>query len=231
MPRGKKDKKKKEDKELYAYYIELESELDFARQAVDSSNIKALKEGAKYRLIDPAEKLGDVRLVYYTMVPKVSNFLVYNPGYSGSKEVYEIKDTIAEHADYRSFRAPIVELVTNPYSEVKDLKKAGKIMKVEVKDYKALVKSVAGRARDEDTPSKLYAFFNGSDHILGTFEFFREGEIRIFAYAKTQPKEKFNALNYNYSSNLIQPVNSFMFPDNSSIYIRVINLKKPFPFF
>ena len=43
----RKSEKEKADKNIYAYYLELESPLDFARQAFDytSRHINAIKEG------------------------------------------------------------------------------------------------------------------------------------------------------------------------------------------
>ena len=42
-------------------------------------------------------------------------------------------------------------------------------------------------------------------------------------------KEKFGTLSYNYLTDTIEPVRSF--EGKSAVYIRVINLKKEFPFF
>jgi hypothetical protein len=231
VKKANKKGKSKEKKELYAYYVELESPLDLARQAFGytAGHIKAMKNKDKYVLMTPGERIGELRLIYYTQVDAIGNFFVYNPG-SDSLERFEIKDRIiSDHTDYKSYKAPIVEMLTTPYSELKDMKKGGKVTKIEIKNSDALIKSLASYAQEDDPLPKLYAFFDGKDHIIGTFEFFHESGIRIFTYAKIAIPERFSALSYNYTTDSIEPVNSFT--EKSAIYIRVINLKKPFPFF
>jgi hypothetical protein len=109
------------------------------------------------------------------------------------------------------------------------MKKSGKIIKIEIKDPHALVKSLANYVHEEEPLPKLYAFYDGKDHIIGTFDFFHESGAKIFTYAKTDIKDSFGALSYTYTTDTVEPANSFA--EKSAIYIRVINLKKPFPFF
>lgn len=226
-----KDSKSKRDNKLYAYYIELESTLDFARHAFihGSGHIKAIKEAGKYRLMSNGEKLGDTRLVYYSTLDKIGNFAVYDPGVE-TKERFEIKESIVDEAnDYKTYKTPIIELLSNPYTEETGLKKAEKVTKVEIKDFGTLIRSLVGYIREEETPPRLYAFFDNNSHIIGTFELFHESGAKIFTYARTDTKEKFSALRYNYTTDTITPTNSF--DEKSAVYIRVINLKKKFPFF
>lgn len=229
---SKKDQKKeKGEKKIYAYYIELESPLDLAREAFgySSGHIKAQKDGSKYRLLSIGEKMNDIRFIYYVTLDRIGNFFLYNPG-SDSNERYEIKDKIlSDQMDFKSYKAPIVELMANPYTEAKDIKKAGKVIKIEAKDSDTFIKSLINYSHDDEPPPKLYAFFDGKDHIIGTFDFFHESSMRIFTYAKINIKERFAALTYNYTNDSIEPTNSFT--EKSVVYIRVINLKKQFPFF
>lgn len=228
--KGQKDKKEKKDKTIHAYYLELESPLDLARQAfgLGAASIKAIKDAQKYRLLLTGEHIGEIRIIYYATVEKIGNFFVYHAGWSEQYERSEIKDSIiSDQSDYKSYKAPIVELLSLPYKEEKSFEKAGKILLIEAKDWKTMVKAVAGSAQEDSLP-KLYAFYKGSDHIIGTFDFFKEG-VKVFTYAKTSIKEKFGALSYSYPTDTITPVNAFA--EKSETYIRVINLKKPFPFF
>lgn len=230
MEKSKPSKKGKKEKGIYAYYIELESPLDLARQVFDftSRSIRAIKDGKNYMLMSIGEKIGELRLIYYVRSNGIGNFFVYTPD-SYPSEKYEFLDKLVTHTDYKSYKAPVVEILSNPYTEAKDLKKAGKIIKVEAKDPATFIKSIAGNAQDEDSAPKLYAFYKGNDHIIGTFEFFHEGNARIFTYAKTAIREKFSTLRYNYTNDTIEPANSFA--EKPAVYIRIINLKNPFPFF
>jgi hypothetical protein len=222
-------KTKKSESGIYAYYVEVESPLDLARQVFDHgpAHVNAVKVKDKFRLFANGEKLGDVRLTYYVDLDKIGRFFVYAPG-SEFKERLDITDNVLD-LDFKSYRAPIVEALANPYTEVKDMKKAGDLIKVEIKDASSLIKSIAAYSREEDSMPKLYAFHDKKVHIIGTFDFFYESGMRIFTYAKIGINEKFSALSYNYSTDTIEPVNSF--PEKSVAYIKVINLKEPFPFF
>src|SRR5271155_3026743 len=94
--KGQKDKKEKKKKIIHAYYLELESPLDLARQAfgLGAVSIKAIKEGAKYRLLLTGEHIGEIRIIYYATVEKIGNFFVYHAGWSEQFERSEIKDSI-----------------------------------------------------------------------------------------------------------------------------------------
>ena len=132
---GKDSKKGEKERGLYAYYVELESELDFARHMFGYSpysHINAIKEGGKYRLLSFGERLKSVRMIYYTTTSALSNLFVYIP--AEQPERFEMRDKLSPNADFNSYKAPIVELLSNPYSEVKDLKKAGSVIKVGIKD-------------------------------------------------------------------------------------------------
>jgi hypothetical protein len=225
-----KSKKDKADKNIYAYYIEVVSPLDLAKQIFDYSlrHINTVKEKDSYKIFAPGEKFGDVRFVYYVNLEHIGKYLVYTPE-AEPIERYTMVDRLPEQPDYRSYRSPIVELLATPYSETKDIKKAAKVIKVEVKDPHMLLKAMIGRLNEDLQPQKVYAFYSGGDHIIGTFEFFHES-VKTFTYAKTEIKNIFNAIRYNYEKDSISTTNSFT-EMSSSFYIRVINLKKPFPFF
>jgi hypothetical protein len=221
---------KKDGKALSAYYMELESPLDLTRRESGNGpgSISAIKNGGVYRLLSYGEKLGDLRIVYYADVEKISNFLVYNPG-SDSKEGFEIVGSVPGGYDFKSYKFPIMELASDPYTEAKDFKKADKIIKVQAKDPDSLIRSIVSQAHEDESVPRLYAFFNGKEHIIGTFGLFHESDAKIFIYSVTEIKKMFSALSYNYTDDKIEPVDSFT--EKSLIYIRVINLKKPFPFF
>ena len=54
--------------------------------------MKAVKDSANYRLLAGGEKLGDLRIVYYSDVKNISNFLVYSPE-SDAGERFELTDS------------------------------------------------------------------------------------------------------------------------------------------
>lgn len=224
----KSKEKSKGENTLTAYYIELKGISDFAGQNFDypGGHIKAVKEGSKYRLMSMGEKIGDIRLIYYVTVDKIGKFFVYNP--TESLGNYEMKDQIiTEQGNFKSLRAPIIELLTNPYKEAKELKKVDKVRCIEIKDSGTLIRSMLN-SHEDDSPPKLYAFFDKTSHIIGTFELFHESGAKIFTYSRTDIKSVFGSLSYNYMNDTVEPSDSF---NKSAVYVRVINLSKPFPFF
>lgn len=224
-------KKKSKEKGMHAYYMELESPLDLARHIFrdgNGVNIMALKANDSYKLISLGERLGDVRIAYYSNVKKISDIFVYSTE-SDAGERFELTTASELHSDIRSFKAPIMELLADPYSEAKNLKKAEKVIKAEVKNSYSLVKSIANDTHDEQGIPMLYAFQSKGSHIIGTFDLFHEQNTKVFTYAKFPVKESFGTLAYNYITGIIEPTANFA--ERSAIYIRIINLKKPFPFF
>ena len=47
---------------------------------------------------------------------------------------------------------------------------------------------------DDEPTQRLYAFYDGKDHIIGTFELFHESSAKIFTFAKIDIKRTFSAL-------------------------------------
>ena len=65
--------------------------------------MKAVRRPANYMLLAGGEKLGDVRIVYYSEVKSIANFLIYSPE-SERGERFELLDKPGQ-PDLRSFRA------------------------------------------------------------------------------------------------------------------------------
>lgn len=225
-----KKEKPKEAKKPYIHYIELESKADLAKQMLDyhPGYVAAVRQEGAYLLFSVGEKLGDTRLAYCVKVEKSGKFFTYSPA-NDSKEKSEIVDKISDNADYRLYKAPIMEMAVNPYIEVKGTKKMGSVTKVEVRDCASFIKSAAGNAHNDGAMPKLYAFYSGKDHILGSFELLHESGVKMFTYTKTERNERFGAILYNYNNDSIEYLNSFS--EKQGAYIKVINLKSPFPFF
>ena len=76
---------------------------------------------------------------------------------------------------------------------------------------------------------KVYGFFYKNEHFIGSFDLFHEGETRFLAFAKVGRKEVFSSMSYNYTNGIVEMSNSFS--GKSHMYVRVVNLAEPFPFF
>jgi hypothetical protein len=189
-------------------------------------HITAIKEGSKYRLFFMGEKLEDTRLLYCFDVTSKGDSLVYNPGSESEECVFkDIVPLVPE--DYRKYKIPVVELSKNLYTIKNKLNED--VTLVRVKNISSLVKSVVSDTSGRTEAIRMYSFFYKGQHIVGTFSLFRDGASRTFAYAGTDEKAQSGYLRYDYLSDSVGFCQNTM--DKAVIYIRLLNLAEPFPFF
>jgi hypothetical protein len=225
-------KKKDKDDETDACYVRLNSILDLARNSCDFTGavrpIHAIKEGKEYTLFSIGERVSDTRMLYYCKSNEIGKFCVYNPN-EEPKERMEMKDEISsESSDIRLYKIPVVELLKNPYKIKKTAKLEATL--VQVKDFSSLIKALINdNAGEEAGAPKVYGFFSKGEHFIGSYEMFHEGSSKFFAYAKVDRKDVFNSIGYNYANGVVEVMDSFS--SKSHMYVRVVNLAEPFPFF
>jgi hypothetical protein len=223
--------KKKEDKPV-AYYIRLNSLLDLARHVCDFTNavrpINAIDEDGKHRLFSIGERIGDIRILYYYDSDKMGQFCFYNPG-EDAEERLELKSGADfEASDLKLYKIPLIELMKNPYPMKKKAK--FEVMQVRVKDFRSLVKALLSKSTEDDSGTpEVYGFFDKGVHYIGSYDLFYEHGAEFFAYAKVDQKETFCSISYDYTNGLVETSRSFS--GKSHMYVRVINLAEPFPFF
>lgn len=223
--------KKRGKDETDACYVRLNSALDLARNSCDFTGavrpINAVKEGKEYRLFSIGEKVCGTRMLYYCKSGAIGKFCIYNPG-GESKERLEMKDEIStEASDMRLYKIPVIELLKNPY-RVKEKAKLEATL-VQVKDFSSLIKAlISDTVGEEGGAPKVYGFFSKGEHFIGSYEVFHEGSAKFFAYARVE-KDIFNSIGYNYANGAVETMDSFN--SKSHMYVRVVNLAEPFPFF
>jgi hypothetical protein len=224
--------KKKGDDETSACYVRLGSVLDIARNSCDFTGavrpVYAVKEGKEYRLFSVGERVSEIRMLYCCKADRIGKFCVYNPA-EESKERVEMKDDISSEAsDIRLYKIPIIELLKNPYP-IKEKPKLDAAL-VQVKDFSSLIKVLINdNVGEEGGAPKVYGFFSKGEHFIGSYEVFHEGSAKFFAYAKVDRKDVFNSIGYNYADGNVEAMDSFS--GKSHMYVRVVNLAEPFPFF
>lgn len=214
----------------FGYYIRLSTLFDLARNSCSigsgASHINAIKQGGKYRLFSMGEKLDGTRLLYYLDVDSPGDTLVYNP--NTEEEECRFKDAASmAPADYTRYKIPVVEISSSVYSIRNKLSDA--VNTVRVKGLESLVKSIVSDTSGRTETVKLYSFFYNSQHIIGTFSLFKDGVSKTFAYTNTDKEGQFGYLRYNYLNDSVDLCHGAT--DKALIYIRVINLAEPFPFF
>ncbi|HUY70126.1 MAG TPA: hypothetical protein VMV00_00990 [Candidatus Baltobacteraceae bacterium] len=229
---GKKEKPEKESKEVKGCFIKAEKLTDLARYVCGVDHgvtpLFSIKVGNAYRLFALGSKLKGVRLLYSYDVPTATGFLIYNPWIEGN-ETAEIRENPSEGQDFKAFKVPIMELVENVYKETKTAAKDFKaVKKVELKDYRAMVKAMLALADHFNVMPELYSFTYKGERVVGCFDIFNESGMKSFAYAKTGKKESFNYIHYDFSTNSVTLSNTLN--EKRQGAARIINIEG-FPFF
>ena len=218
------------DQGSQGYYVRLSALIDLARHSCvigsGVSHINAIKQGSKYRLFSLGEKLDGTRLLYCLDVESKGDALMFNP--TAEEEECGFKDAAPlTPEDYKKYKIPVVEISNGLYTIKPKLSNA--VVTVKVNGVEPLVKSIVSDTLGRTETVKLYSFFHNSQHIIGTFSLFRDGTSKTFAYASVDAKEQFSYLRYNYLSDSVEFCHSIA--DKTLIYLRIINLAEPFPFF
>jgi hypothetical protein len=225
----------KSGKGLHVKLIRLDTLLDLARNACTFSAgtrpIFMIKKGALYLVISLGIHIGSTRTAFFAESKKDGNFLVYSPkNLADGAETAEITDSIRGYAlDQSYYKIPIVELTGNAFFEEKDYKK-GKVECVSASDYGSIVRSVIVRsAEEESTMPKVYAFTYKGERHIGSFSLLEDEDTKVFCYAKAGTGKAFSFFRYSYTDDRLDTADSI--GEHSFIYVRVINLSEPFPFF
>ena len=213
---------------IEALYVKLNSVVDLARHMTTSGTMKhvsAIRKGSMYKLFSIGEKVGGVQIVYYVNTEKLGKFIIYT--ISAQSEYIEMRDTIAASiSDYNVMKAPILELETELFKDVKGSK--GELTLIKAKDFDSFVKSLVNDSQYGGSSAKAYAFFYKGAHYTGSFELVRDTG-KVFTYSELNDGAVFNYLKYNYSTDAVERAN--VMADKAYTYVRVINLAEPFPFF
>ena len=223
--KGKKSKKEP----LTQYQIRVKSLVDLARTActfTSSPLLFAVKEGKRYKLMLPGERIDDSSNIYTFETDELANFIVYSP--AGESEKLELKNEVeVEQHDFKTYKIQVMELLNNPFAnKTADGKEKHLIFKV--KDYNTLLKGMLSGAAQEDKMGRIYRFESGGKSYLCAFGTSYDGNVLIL-YAEADGANVFNFISYNLSSNKLEFLKSL----NNTAYVSlaVVNLAEPFPFF
>lgn len=229
MPKKSKKEEKKEDPtDVQAMFVKLNGLGDLARSALTLSEITrpvfAVKTKSGYTLLSPGIKLGDARVVFFLEQKKVDSVLVYHPADAQSREVLEFKNVGGSRTPGMTIQyIPVIEVEKNPYGVRKD---KPKVINVQLKDYKTLAKSAITKATEANMLGRVYSFKYKGKSYIGSFTILDDD--KTFCYAEGNTKgAKF--LRYSYATEELEPTDTF--GDHTYLYLTVVNLAEPFPFF
>ena len=215
---------------IYCRFIEISSLEDLGELASSFSNLTktlyAIKSSDGYKLFYIGERIKDVKNFYYINTSTITPYAIYHN--ENEKMEFKLVSKIMDTNDFKSYKFLIVE-IKNVF---KELKTKGTFKLVNIKDYKAMIKRLALRSIEKGTREKVYVFRYKNSKVLFSFNLF--GEDNMFAYSSVDNadlKKDFKMFRCNFSDDEVKFADGIDAEDSNDIYIKAINLKKPFSFF
>ncbi|MDE1857257.1 MAG: hypothetical protein KGH98_04230 [Candidatus Micrarchaeota archaeon] len=219
MPRSKQKKN--------AYIqVRLKSIIDLARLCCTFSNIQqtaySVKQGKGYTMFAIGERVGDSRMAYTAGASGDGSAAVYSV--EGAESLELVDTPPQDYHTARRYRIPIVELAK--WSFEKPRKE--EIRAIRVSDYRALAKQAMARGMEDQYVPHLYAFEAKGRKYLAAFGVMDIDRHALF-YAESKINKDFGFLRYSYGTDTLEGTDSF--GESQYAYLKLINLKDPFPFF
>lgn len=207
--------------------VQLKSPTDLARLCCTFSNVQqsaySVKQGKGYTLFTIGERSGDSRMAYCASSQKSGTAAVYSV--EGSENLEIVNSTTQEYHANRKYRIPIVELSKWSFEKPK---KADEMRMVRLADYRSLAKQALDRGMEGQFVPHLYAFSAKGKRYMGAFGIMDLDRHALF-YAESKINKDFGFLRYSYGNDTLEGTDSF--GESQYAYVKLINLKEPFPFF
>ncbi|MGC8571876.1 MAG: hypothetical protein ACP5RI_03580 [Candidatus Micrarchaeia archaeon] len=228
-----KEKIKKEEADITnrACFIELATLDDLGRYLMFTNINKGLfsiAENNAMKIFISGPKIKDKRLLFYYKVEgkNKAKYLIYKPEDGHSKKISEVSDETAKEQQATITQVPIIPIEKIPYKE----DKLDKVTCINVVDYEAMIKIIIARSINDDSIGKIYMFNTNNTYFIASFALLGSDDSNILYYAKinnVDPTKGF--FQYDYSEDSISQTN--IIDNTSKLYLRIIYLKKEFPFF
>ncbi|MDE1845842.1 MAG: hypothetical protein KGH53_00975 [Candidatus Micrarchaeota archaeon] len=230
--RAKEKKPKKGGKELL--YIETETIEDLARfsSRFDSTAKEMLiyKVGGKHRIVGLAEQIEGKVIALYKDSEIDADTLRYVYVSEDHKESMEVASSIDQQRQSGSCYINLIDMDMSKFKVAKPEGVKG-IACVRLNKLDDLVKSAIKRSVMRESIEMLYGFTHKGKTYLGAFDIIDEltDEKKTFYYSVANTKLKANFARYKFSTNTVDFSNDF--GEHSYMYVKIINLAKPFAFF
>ncbi len=210
-------------------FIPLSSELDLGRLACnfssDPKNLFAMEYDGN-RVFAFGEIVGSTRLAYYIESADDRGYAVYSAKNENDTETFRITQAIAEEPKPNSYRFPIIKLEKKSLLE-KGVKQ-NDIIYVKAQDYKSLLNGVINNSLNGESMGMVYSFESNGIRYVGSFDIITD-DAKVFVYAELEDTAMHSFFAYDYSNGSLRKTERFS--ENSYIYVRIINLAVPLPYF
>jgi hypothetical protein len=207
--------------------IKAKSVLDIIRGACSfdtySKDLLAFRKGNKNFLYLLGEELDDTIIAYYVNTDEIGEFAIY----SATTEGEQLNFSNEYKEQFNAHYINIILLESFPFEE----RKGEEPIIIKVERYESLIKSLVKKAVEKEEIEKAYIFENKSKYYIGVFDLLEEltDNKKTFYYAELKEYSESSFIRYNYSSDKIEFTKDF--GEHSYLYVKLINLAEPFPFF
>jgi hypothetical protein len=211
-------------------FVEFGSFADMVRNAWGGSSganpVYAVnrKDGFRFFAIGMKMESGG-RIIMYCDSDKCDNFIVYRIGMSQEEKI-EFRPVLQMESSVGTYIMPVIMLKQNPFVE---MKKKPEMRCIAAKDGTEVVKAVMGKSISGGI-GKVYSFKYNGKRYIGSFNvLIGVDDIDIFSYAEAPTDKLFSFFRYNYTDGNMETTDTF--GEHGFLYVKVVNLKEPFPFF
>ncbi len=224
--------KKEETEHSSLLYMKVSSLEDLCRYVCkfDSSagNLLLSKDKGGSKIIAIGEQVGNAMVAYYFPMQAKTKTLKYIPGNGQTKESAEFVEK-AEHSAGVTL-INIIGINLLPFSGTpKITDKDLSMMNLDTSDD--LIRAVIKKAMDTDRMPDVYCIERKGKRYLCAFGIIEEleNDRKLFYYSLFNSKMQASFAKYTYSENRLEFTQSM--GDHTSMYVKIINLAEPFPFF
>ena len=207
--------------------IKAKSVLDIIRGACSfdtySKDLLVFRKANKNLLYLLGEELDDTVIAYYINTDEIGEFAIY----SATTEGEQLNFSNEYKEQFNAHYINIIPLESFPFEE----RKGEEPIIIKVERYESLIKSLVKKAVEKEEIEKAYIFEKNSKYYIGLFDLLEEltDNKKVFYYAELKKYNESSFIRYNYSSDKIEFTKDF--GEHSYLYVKLINLAEPFPFF
>lgn len=213
-------------------YVKVSSMADLARYAYNfdfsSKSLILNKTGNGSRLMVLGECVKEAVIAYYINVDAPHKFIRYAfPASAGEQESARFAESAeGSEKDY-------INIFEADLGAFKELKGVGKndVLQIRVGSVEDLMHAAIKKAIKEESFACLYAFEKEGKRFVCGFDLIEElaDDRKTFYYAVAKDKKRGGFAKYSYATNTFEFAEAV--GEHSYIYIKIINLAEPLPFF
>ena len=209
-------------------WIKVKSAVDLARAACTfdtySKDLIATKRDGKDVLCLIGEDLNSSTIAYYVEEEHKESMAIYIAGPEGEEVSFSNTNEERLNATYINI-LPIESLPFNTSS------KEDSILQIKVLKAESLIRSIIKKAVQKEEIESAYIFEFKNKTYIGAFDVIYEltDSKKTCYYSEIPNYEESGFIRYNYSKGAFEFAKNF--GEHSYLYIKLINLEQPFPFF